>query len=914
MAAVGLMAAVPSPARAQQPKSKDTLAKLQPKEVKLTASVSPVTARPGDEVTYTVTAEVDSPWHIYAFGFNNAADGPRSTRFDFFEKGGLEVIGDEWVADPEPDSRPEPAFDNRVFSFHEEKVAWSIKLKVPADATNGAKTLQSQVNFQICTDQTCKPPSRVSAPPVTVTIEGGKEPQPEITATAPPAERPAPQPRLKDTLAKLQPKEVKLSASVSPATARPGDEVTYTVTAEVDSPWHIYAFSLTSTGDGPKPTRFDFFEKGGLEAIGEEWTADPQPQARPEPMFENRIFSFHEEKVDWSIKLRVPSDATNGEKTLQSQINFMICTDQTCKNASRVSLSPVTLKIEGGKEPSAVVVSVEAATPQPLPVSARPTARIGGGGGPRGERPAAPEPARPAVESPGVGGVAEEKINQGLGSFLLWSALGGLAALVMPCTWPMIPITVNFFVKQGQTRPGGTLGLAFTYSLAIIGIYTLVGVVFSAVFGATSLTGLANNVWVNLFVGILFLTFGLSLLGLFEFRLPSFLLNASAQGESRGGLIGIIFMALTLTVTSFTCTFPVVGALLVMSGRGSYFYPVIGLATFALVLAIPFFVLAAAPGMLSKLPRSGDWMNGVKVVGGLIEIGAAFKFLNTAEVSLWGSPEEAWIDSRVMLSVWVVLSAVCGLYLLGLFRTSHDHDTPQVGPIRMLSGVMFMTAALYLSPALFGFPPRGLVYERLVLGLLAGDSDSMDFERQIALRLQKLKLSGTAVAGAEEIGPRKATSTDPKQAVREERTFHGVTWGLSYEAALEQAKASNRPVLIDFTGVNCANCRLMEKRVLPMDPVVSQLEKFVTVQLYTDRVPISSIAPEEKEALAEVNRELEVDLTNQQVMPLYVILSPDGKLVAMEGGYIDPGPFAAFLEESHKKATAPAAEGATAAR
>ena len=184
--------------------------------------------------------------------------------------------------------------------------------------------------------------------------------------------------------------------------------------------------------------------------------------------------------------------------------------------------------------------------------------------------------------------------------FLIASALGGLFALVMPCVWPMIPITVNFFVKQGQggKGKGKTTGLAITYCLAIIGIFTAVGVFFSFFFSASFLQNLANNPWLNLVVAALFLAFGLSLLGLFEISLPSFLLNASAQGESRGGLIGVIFMALTLTITSFTCTFPVVGGLLVMAAGGNFLYPIVGLATFATVLAFPFFLLALSPGLL----------------------------------------------------------------------------------------------------------------------------------------------------------------------------------------------------------------------------------------------------------------------------------------------------------------------------
>ncbi len=281
----------------------------------------------------------------------------------------------------------------------------------------------------------------------------------------------------------------------------------------------------------------------------------------------------------------------------------------------------------------------------------------------------------------------------------------------MPCVWPMIPVTVNFFVKQGQKkngstdRPGDRLLPVDHPHLhggrpAVLGLLRR-GVALEA--GAT--TRGSTSAWRRLF-----LVFGLSLLGLFEIRLPNFLLNASAQGESKGGMIGVMFMALTLTITSFTCTFPVVGGLLVMAAGGDLIYPVIGLATFASVLAFPFLLLALSPGLLAKMPKSGDWMNTVKVVGGLVEIGAAFKFINTAEC-VFVVPSEAWFNAYTVLTIWVVMALICGIYLLGLFRTDHDYEEVKVGPGRIVGGWLFLSLALFLAPALFGRPPaeQGLV-------------------------------------------------------------------------------------------------------------------------------------------------------------------------------------------------------------
>src|SRR6185312_14836317 len=304
--------------------------------------------------------------------------------------------------------------------------------------------------------------------------------------------------------------------------------------------------------------------------------------------------------------------------------------------------------------------SAAAPAPKPAVATPAPTATTAESPSPRTEpaqKANAPEseaaststpPAAPGGSAPGIQSEIAQTAAKGLIPFLLASAIGGLFALVMPCVWPMVPITVNFFVKQGQGKAGRgkATALAVIYCLSIIGVFTAVGVLFSFFFSASALQTLANQWWLNLIVAALFVTFGLSLLGLFEIRLPGFLLNASSRGESRGGVIGVVFMALTLTITSFTCTFPVVGGLLVMAAGGSFLYPILGLATFASVVALPFFLLALAPGLLSRMPRSGDWMNSVKVVGGLVEIGAALKFINTAELA-YVTPENAWFDAQL---------------------------------------------------------------------------------------------------------------------------------------------------------------------------------------------------------------------------------------------------------------------------
>ena len=307
--------------------------------------------------------------------------------------------------------------------------------------------------------------------------------------------------------------------------------------------------------------------------------------------------------------------------------------------------------------------------------------------------------------------------------------------------------------------------------------------------------------------------------------------------------------------------------------------------TFSTVLALPFFVLALVPGMMRKMPRSGDWMNSVKIVGGLVEIGAAFKFLNTAEVNYGRSPENAFFNASFVLTAWVVVAIVCGIYLLGLFRTSHDHDAVQVGPTRMLIGMSFLAVALFLMPALFGVKPQNKVYEA-VAGILPPDEQDLDVRRQTVFDIRSLLAkqgaspanpgaSGSVIAA----GPVKATSKDPAVAVRQEKKFHGVRWGLSYDEAKEQAKAANRLILIDFTGLNCVNCRTVERTIMPRPDVVAEMEKFVTLSLYNDQVDISSLSLEDKLDLADENKVIQDDLLQTIATPIYAVVTPEGKLV-----------------------------------
>lgn len=736
-------------------------------------------------------------------------------------------------------------------------------------------------------------------------------------ACAAPAMGQQAQPKKKDTPPFLNPKEVKLKATVEPATARPGDTVTYKVTATIDEPWHIYAFAAEQPSEGPRSTQFDFFDPADLRPA-KSWKPDREPTRKKEPAFPDLgAVEFYDETVTWSVPVTIPEDARPGKRTLRSQIYFQICSPTVCKPPVYITVPEAAVTVTGGPGGGglgffpagrgaligSLTVGVQAAASPAEAPRAAPSEP------PAASPAAAPAPKKPANE-------VEATIERGLVPFLILSALHGLLAVLMPCVWPLVPITVNFFVKQSQAKKGGsTVGLAIAYSLAIIGVFTAIGLAVSVFFGATAATSLGNNPWLNLIFALAFIAFGLSLLGLFEIRLPSSWLNASAQAEGRGGLVGVIFMAVTLTITSFTCTAPLVGSLLVMASRGAYFYPTVGLLVFSTVLSLPFLVLALSPSLMNRMPRSGDWMNSVKVVGGLLEIGAAFKFLNIAEVNFRGANRaaEAIFDAQLTLAIWVVLALVCGLYLLGLFRTDHDHEEVKVGPGRLVIGCAFLSLALYLAPALFGNPPRSSVYA-LLANLLPPDAAKLDANREVINTIHSQESETRTLIASQPVGPDaparaaapavaadfpdvpvKATSDDPAEALRQERTVHGVSWGLSYDQAVELAKERNKPVLIDFTGVNCVNCRTMESTVMPKEEVKTLLRQFVTVQLYTDTVPIATLSKDTADELALKNLEFEYNLVSQTTSPHYVIVNPKGEVLEQISYTPNPSAFAAFL-------------------
>ena len=450
----------------------------------------------------------------------------------------------------------------------------------------------------------------------------------------------------------------------------------------------------------------------------------------------------------------------------------------------------------------------------------------------------------------------EEKKREGILAFLLFAMGAGALALLTPCVFPMIPITVSFFTKRAEQYPGRAMRDALVYTFGIVLTFTAIGFVISVIFGATGIQNFATDPWVNLLIAAIFVLFALNLFGAFEIRIPAFLLQALNRSEQQqGGIWGVLLMGLVFSITTFTCTVPFVGSALIAAASGEWFYPIIGMAGFSFVFAIPFFLLALFPNFLHRLPKAGGWMNNIKVVMGFLELAAALKFISNADlVFAWGI-----LPREFFLSIWAAIGLLIALYILGFFRLTHDAPVEHVGATRVLLATFFGSVALYLFSGAFGAS----------LGELDAYVPPPEYHELI---------SGTSAAGA----AASASVVPSAQAAEQE------VWLDSYEKALEIARKENKPIFIDFTGFTCTNCRWMERNMFPLPEVRALLDQMVKVRLFTDR----------RGEPYESNKKFQQERFGSIELPLYVILTPDGQPIATKAFTRDKEEFIAFLNKA----------------
>lgn len=476
--------------------------------------------------------------------------------------------------------------------------------------------------------------------------------------------------------------------------------------------------------------------------------------------------------------------------------------------------------------------------------------------------------------------------TRSLPSIFLVSFLGGLLALVTPCVFSMIPVTVGFFTKRSKTRQEGIRNAAY-YSLSIVLIFTLLGFLITLLFGPAALNKLATNWIANLIFFAVFLVFGISFLGAFDIQLPSSWQTAADSKAGTKSFTGIFFMALTLALVSFSCTGPIIGNLIVIASKGSYFGPLIGMFGFSLALALPFTLFALFPSWIGGLGRAGGWLNSVKVTLGFLELALALKFLSNADLA------QGWrlLDREVFLSLWVVLFALLGVYLLGKIRFHHDSelpkndfDLPYIGIPRALFAVASFAFTVYMLPGLWGAPLKGISaflppYGTQDFTITAGSASASQTTGDAAIKPVKY---------TKELGP-----YEPEVVKK-----FGLTTFFDYDEALAAARKEKKPLMLDFTGINCINCRRMEAQVWSHSEVMKRLkDDFIVASLYTDVQNVFLPEAEEfdsKELSTRVNTlgekfsHLQASRYGVLAQPFYIFLDGKEQKLAAEGYPYDP--------------------------
>jgi len=624
---------------------------------------------------------------------------------------------------------------------------------------------------------------------------------------------------------------VEWSAKLSPAKARAGEHTVVELTAKVPEHWHLY--SMNQVVGGPKPLKVTV-EGEGIEAVGD-WHA-PAPTTELDPNF-NKQVEFYEGEISHRRAFVVSGEP--GARTVRIGAKGQICDPSTC----------ITVKHELELELSVVEgeMRAEYASAPELPGQAMTgVAATGGDGDPSV---AVAEPGKP-----GTSGVPDP--NEGLAGFLVASFLAGFAALLTPCVFPMIPVTIAFFSKQRETSRKRSVLMAGTYSSAIVVCFTLLGVGASLLFGASFLQNAASSIPFNIFMFVLLFVFGLSLVGLFEISAPRFLIERSSAMEQKFGdeegplgqqLVGAFFMGLTFSLMSFTCTVGLVGILLAQLDAGAHWlYPTLGLFVFAIAFALPFFILALFPSAAQRLRgKAGDWMEAIKITLGILELAGALKFLSNIDLVM------GWylVSRPFVLMVWVGLFLACGLYLWRIIKLDEYDETRHVGVIRWFAGATMVSFALY-------------------------SASGFDHNRSMGAWLDAWL--PPAVMPDEEGTP---TDVDGQH----------FTWIKDdIPGALAQGKAASMPVFVDFTGYTCTNCRMMESSVFPRPNIKDRLDQMVLAQAYTDC----------DEPVCEEQQDFQRESFQTVALPFYVVYDPHtGKAIETFASSTNkPKEFEAFLQ------------------
>ncbi len=642
-------------------------------------------------------------------------------------------------------------------------------------------------------------------------------------------------------------------------------EAVLTFQANISRHWHIYSQHLAE--GGPVATSFRLNPGKDYERVG-----TVQEKSKVINGFDKTFqmdISWFENQAVFIQKIKL----TGTQATVSGTLEYMACDDERCLPPEEVEFSiPVQglaaekkaenlpAKVEQDTVSGKTSVADSSLTPSSVEKQILPTTPAAG-------RAVLAQPQQtPRQESLWVTFVA--------------GLLGGLAAIFMPCIFPLLPMTVSFFTKQAESRSSGIRN-ALLYGLSIVIIYVSLGLLITVLFGADALNNLSTNGLFNFAFFLLLVVFAASFLGAFEIMLPSSWANRMDQKADKGGLLGIFFMATTLSLVSFSCTGPIIGTLLVQAAsQGALLGPAVGMLGFALALALPFTLFSMFPSWMKTLPKSGGWLNSVKVTLGILELALALKFLSNVDLAYhW-----QWFDREVFLVLWIILFGVLGFYLLGKLRFIHDSPLVSLSVPRFFLSVLSLSFALYMVPGLWGAPLKAIA-------AFLPPQQTQDFD-----------LYSASLAGNTDSSP------ESRPTHKYGDLFHaplGLDAYFDYDEALAEARKTGKPLLIDFTGHACVNCRKMEATIWP-DPAVLQTirEKYILLQLYVDdktELPAAEQSVVNGKAIKTIGKQwstLQATRFQANSQPYYVLLDPttEQPRVQPQGATYDIQEFLTFLK------------------
>ncbi|GAA4829903.1 protein-disulfide reductase DsbD family protein [Algivirga pacifica] len=667
---------------------------------------------------------------------------------------------------------------------------------------------------------------------------------------------------------------VKWESSMSTQSAEVGEVITLTFTAKIQPEWYLYSNDFDADL-GPVLTSVKFEENGTFELVGELTPVDPK--RKYDETWEGEI-SYFKKEGNFQQKVKVLSK----DFAIKANLKGQVCSDKlgSCipvSNAFTFSLKEVT------------GAAVQPRTGQIIEKKAEEVAQEGTASDNVKKQVTTVDNAQ---EEESMLSMESEEGEMSVWGFMVLAFMSGLGALLTPCVFPMIPLTVSFFTNQK-----GGKGKAILYGTSIVLIYGFIGVVLAPLFGNPAIANQISTHWLtNTLFFLTFIVFAISFFGAFEITLPSSLVNKMDAQSDKGGLAAVFFMALTLVLVSFSCTGPIASTILIQSIGGDFLKPALGMTAFGLAFALPFTMFALFPKLLNGLPKSGGWMNSVKVVFGFVELALSLKFLSMIDlVYHWNI-----LDKDVMVAIWIVIFTLMGFYLLGKLRLPHDAPLDKVSVPRLLLSIATFSFVVYLIPGMFGAPLN------LLSGILPPQTHhSFDLGEVVRTELRYH-------------GPVSGEKQSSIQMVKHDDLFdlpHGLDGYFDWEQAAEASRREGKPIFIDFTGKGCANCRKMEDNVWSDPRVMQRLRKdYIIVALYVDdptELPesewyTSELDGQVKKTIGDQNFDFERRKFGNLAQPYYCLVDADGDLLVKKPVGYEPNAtkFVQYLDkgiENYKK-------------